>query len=284
MEGCLPLRITGTQPMDECILRAKFSEFEAILVIKVVLPEVIEPTNGFSFSVEEATMVVGTTKKLRLLIDTRLVKGGSLIKVASSDSRITVKNSRLNVKSANISKFIDQEIVQLIGNTPGVAAEIIAKVNSSKGELKATCKLKVIEKEKPKNFFTNFQLDREKDGHQRASFEKGTAYVHVNSPILKHYFGDAQELLDIKKEKGGGAIVILADTILQCVSREMAKYFIERGIVHVLSDKETEIERQKNKIEYQYGEKIHKMITEASHFSSNENTGTSINSSIDTNG
>jgi len=123
--------------MDECILRAKFSEFEAILVIKVVLPEVIEPTHGFSFSVEEATMVIGTTKKLRLLIDTRLVKGGSLIKVASSDSRITVKNSRLNVKSANISKFIDEEIVQLIGNTPGVAAEIIAKVNSSKGELKA---------------------------------------------------------------------------------------------------------------------------------------------------
>jgi ribosomal protein S18 len=56
----------------------------------------------------------------------------------------------------------------------------------------------------------------------------------------------------------------------------MAKYFIERGIVHVLSDKETEIERQKNKIEYQYGEKIHRMITEASRVSTGNMTGTSI--------
>jgi len=54
--------------MDECILRAKFSEFEAILVIKVVLPEVIEPTNGFSFSVEEATMVVELQKNYDYLL------------------------------------------------------------------------------------------------------------------------------------------------------------------------------------------------------------------------
>jgi hypothetical protein len=264
IEGSLPLRILGIEAMDECTLRAKFNDFEAVLLIKVIPPVVMEPINGFSFTAKEVTMVVGTSKKLRLLTDTRVVKPGTLIKLTSSDSRVSIKKSRLNVSSGNISKFIDQEIVILNGNVTGVTAEIIARVNTSKGELKDTCKVKVIEKERPKNFFTNFQLDREKDGHQRASFERGTVYVHVNSPVLKHYFGDAQELLDLKKDKSGGAIPILADTILQCIAREMAKYFIERGIVHVLSDKETEIERQKNKIEYQYGERIHQMITEAS--------------------
>jgi hypothetical protein len=53
--------------------------------------------------------------------------------------------------------------------------------------------VKVIDKVPPKQFFKDLKLDDTKDGHQRASFENGTVFIHVNSPVLKKYFGEHQE-------------------------------------------------------------------------------------------
>jgi hypothetical protein len=43
----------------------------------------------------------------------------------------------------------------------------------------------------------------------------------------------------------------------------MARYLVEKGAVPLLGEINVEIERQKNKLEYEYGEQIHKMITES---------------------
>jgi hypothetical protein len=68
--------------------------------------------------------------------------------------------------------------------------------------------VKVIDKVLPKQFFKYLKLNDTKDGHQRASFENGKVFIHVNSPVLKKYFGEHQEVLNGKKERSAVAMLL----------------------------------------------------------------------------
>jgi len=54
----------------------------------------------------------------------------------------------------------------------------------------------------------------------------------------------------------------LADTVLQCVTKEWAKFLLDRGVeVPLGANPEIEVERIRNKLEYKYGAEIHGRIT-----------------------
>jgi hypothetical protein len=251
--------IIGKNVNSQSILRAYSDSFEAKLIINVLPLENLVLDNGFAFLPNEITLYTGKTRKLRLLYDSRLIKKGSIIRVTTGDNRIKLIKNRFEVERPNINKFLVQTLIEVKSNTPNIKSEILAKVKSTGDELKAICTVRTTEKDAPKKFFKDFRLDDKKDGRQRSSFENGIVYVHVNSPILKNYFGNKQERLNEKKEKD--AIAILADTVLQCLSRAMATYYVESGTVDSLSTKEVEIEYQRQNIEYEHGEVIHQMIT-----------------------
>jgi hypothetical protein len=247
-----PVTIIGKKADSQSILKAYSDSFEDELTVNVLPLENLVLDNGFAFLPNNVALYTGKIRKLRLLYDSRLVKKGSIIRVTIGDNRIKLIKNRFEVEEPNIDKFIIQELIEVKANTPNIKTE----------ELKAICTVRTTEKDAPKKFFKDFKLDDKKDGRQRSSFDNGIVYVHVNSPILKNYFGNKQERLNEKKDKD--AIAILADTVLQCLSRAMATYYVESGTVDSLSSKEVEIEYQRQNIEYEHGEVIHQLITKIS--------------------
>jgi len=252
--------VKATKLDGHALLKASYNQLETEIEITVIPEEEILPKNGFCFNPESVTITKGKKRKLRLIIDTRVVRRGTIVTLDSLDDRIEVMYKRFVVLPPNLGNNLREEWLPIICNSDGVRTQIIARTITDKGEIETSCSVKVTEKEPPKQFLTDFQLDREKDGHQRASYEKGIVYVHVNAPVLSSYFGNYQDRLNQKKE--ADAIAILADTILQCVTKEWAKYLLDKGVEVALgSNPEIETERIRNKLEYKYGAIIHEKIS-----------------------
>lgn len=256
----LRLTVKGTKLDGHTILRASYNELETETEIQVISEEAIAPNGGFAFNPEKVTISKGQKKKLRLIIDTRVVQRGRVVTVESLNDGIEVLYRKFVVLPPNLGDNLREEWLPVEAKAEKVHTQIIARTMANGKEVEASCSVKVAEKEPPRQFLTGFRLDKERDGHQRASYEKGIVYVHVSSPVLTSYFGVDQDRLN--KEKEADAIAILADTILQCVTNEWAKYLLEKGVEIALgSNLELEKERIRNKLEYKYGAIIHSKIS-----------------------
>jgi hypothetical protein len=254
------LAAKGTKENGHAILKASYNEFEAEVEISVVSETEFLPKNGFSFSPENVTIPKEKTRKLRLIIDTRTVRRGRVATISALDNKITVQYSKFVVLPPNLGDNLREELIPVSAGSEEGRSQIVARSIAEDGEIEASCSVKIVEKEPPKQFLSDFKLDKERDGHQRASYENGIVYVHVNSPILIKYFGQNQEKLN--KDKEIDAIAILADTVLQCVTKEWAKFLLDRGVeVPLGANPEIEVERIRNKLEYKYGAEIHGRIT-----------------------
>lgn len=138
--------------------------------------------NGFAFSPENVAIPKGKNRKLRLIIDTRVVRRGQVVTVNSQDDKIAVLYTKFVVLPPNLGSNFREESIPVSGSSEGTRSQVIARTISQEGEIEAFCSIKVVEEEPPNQFLTDFKLDKERDGHQRASYEKGIVYVHVNSP------------------------------------------------------------------------------------------------------
>ena len=108
--------------------------------------------------------------------------------------------------------------------------------------------------------YKDYVLDRAGDERKRARFSDGTVYIHVNHPVLKHYFGEKQERIESSPTRE--AIALLADSILSIALRQWAKMRIEEGNVEILdmSRKDEEIDLEKDRLEFKYGTQIHQTL------------------------
>lgn len=256
----LRLKAKGIRENGLATLKASYSKVETEVEISVVSETEFLPKNGFAFSPENVTIPKGKTRKLKLIIDTRTVRRGRVVTISSQDNKITVLYSKFVVLPPNLGDNLREEWIPVCAGSEGGRSQIAARSIAQDGEVEAFCSVKIVEKEPPKQFLNDFKMDKERDGHQRASYENGIVYVHVNSPVLTKYFGQNQEKLN--KDKEVDAIAILADTVLQCVTKEWAKFLLDRGVeVPLGANPEIEVERIRNKLEYKYGAEIHGRIT-----------------------
>jgi len=243
-------------------LKAYFGKIETELQISVVTEDELYPTDGFAFSPPVIRIPKNIPKKIRLLIDTHIFKPGTPISIESSDDRVIVSNNKISVSNPNLGKYLTEEIIEIVSNTPKISAVITANtVSTTTEKRKAVCKVKVTEEEKRGQFFKGYNLDPHNDERTRTRFEDGIVYVHINSPVLLYYFGNNKEKLD---QSDPSAIAILADTILSTCIKEWAKKRIEEGQVDILdyANKENEIELERTRLEYKFGSKLHKLITQ----------------------
>lgn len=253
-------KVKGTKENGRATLKASYDGLETEVEISVVSETKFSPKNGFAFSPENVTIPKGKNRKLRLIIDTKVVRRGQVVTVDSQNDKIAVLYTKFVVLPPNLGSNLREESIPVSGNSEGTRSQVIARTMSQEGEIEAFCSVKVVEEEPSNQFLTDFKLDKERDGHQRASYEKGIVYVHVNSPILTRYFGENQDRLN--KDKEADAIAILADTILQCVTKEWAKFLLDKGVEVALgANPEIEVERIRNQLEYRYGAEIHRRIS-----------------------
>jgi hypothetical protein len=253
------LEIEGQKINTKSTLKAYYGALEAELEILVTPEETFYPSNGFTFVPKSANLTKNKKKKIKLVLDTNLIKSGTPIEVYSEDQRIEIFPTKLTVSHPpTLGKYLTEEIIELSSKKSELSTKIIANTKTIMNEdRQAICKIRVYEKPPPKQFFTDYQLDKKGDKRQRSRFKDGIVYVHVNAPILENYFGQDQMKLN-KNEPD--AIAMLADTVVQCVTKEWAKWRIETDKEELLGDPTTELERVKNRLEYEYGAQLHQMI------------------------
>lgn len=254
--------IVGNKINTKSTLKAFYSDLEAEVDIYVKPEETFYPNAGFAFVSKSIILVKNKKKKIKLVIDTNLIKPGTAIDVQSEDERIEVSPKKLTVSfPPKLGKYLTEETIEVSARTSSLlSTRIIANTKTTMSEdRQAFCKIKVSEKEPPKVFFKGYKLDTEGDKRQRYRFSRdtGIVYVHVNAPILKNYFGITLSKIH---DREPDAVAMLADTVVQCVTKEWAKWRIEKDKEEVLGDPQTEVERVANRLEYQYGAQLHQMI------------------------
>jgi hypothetical protein len=256
------IAVTAQELSGNAVITAKYKEMQAQAEVSVAPEEELQPASGFAFVPDSRTILKGPRKRLRLVIDTRVVPQRSLVTLTCNDDRIKLLNfERLLVGSPNLSLYLREEFVEISAETPGVRAQVCARSRTAEGrELITYCTLRIAERDPPKEFLKDYKLDPAADERQRANYENGIVCIHTRSPVLSRYFGNPSSCERLK-ENEPDAVVLLADTIVQCVTENWARYQIDAGVVTILSDDVSEeVRRQARKLDYLYGKTIHEII------------------------
>jgi len=256
------LFVTGTEQDGNAIITARFKHIPAQAEVTVVPEEELQPENGFAFVPPARTIMKGAKRRLRLIVDTRIVPPQSQVELSCDDRRIKLLNeSRFPIGPPDLSEYLREEPIEIEAEAPAIQGHIRARCHSVEGkEVEAYCTVRVTEKRPPKEFLKDYKLDPNAYEGQRTSYKDGIVYIHTRSPVLRRYFGDptTHERLDADKPD---AKVMLADTIVHCVTEAWARYQVEEGVIPVLgSDRSEEIRRQARKLDFQHGKAIHEII------------------------
>ena len=252
------IEVTGKELVNgketRTTLKAIFGDLETETEIYVKNETSLYPTNGFAFIPKKTTMVPKKDHKIKLVIDTNLIDAGTVINIMCGDDRIKIFPVNITVTiPPNLGKYLTEEILTLSSNKIGIKTKITAETKTKNGENRTSvCEIEVKEKESPKTFFKDYKLDKKGDRRVRSRFKRdeGIIYIHVNAPILQWTFGKEQQHLDNNKDD---AVSLLADTIIDRMTLELAKFNVETGEVDVLDDEATAIEVRKGDLEFQYG-------------------------------
>jgi hypothetical protein len=252
-------------------LKAIFGQLTAETEIYIKQEQSLYPPNGFSFLQPKVRMRPNTSRNVKLIIDTNLIAIGTSIVLKSSDDRITFKPENLTVSGPpNIGDYLTEEVIEVTAKKDELLVELSAeaqtKLSLEKGEdydeiRTAVCKIQVKDKEPPKRFFNGYEFDPNGAPNVRSVFDANRGYVliHNKSPILRLVFGTNLERID---QKEPDALTLLSDTIIQRVFYEWARHRIDKNQVPILGDADiaTEIEREKNRLEYKFGLGIFNII------------------------
>jgi len=249
------------------ILTAMYGEYEAKTDIFVKDEGSIYPRNGFELQPRKATIVPNKERSIRLRIDTHLIDVGTPIHLECNDERIIFKPKTLTVSGPpNVGQYITDEIIIISGKKVGIKAKLTAEaatnISSPIGQTKeirtSVCEIIIKDKEPPKTFFKDYELRNDFDKRVRSSFAKdlGMIYIHVNAPILRYTFGPVSERTKTPKnlhEKKLEALTLLADTVIDRMTYELAKHRIESDQIDVIGEKTDAIQKEKNDLEYEHG-------------------------------
>ena len=255
------IELTGKKINARSTLKAYFGDMVAEIEIFVVPEQFFYPKNGFSFRPTKANIRPKKSRKIKLIVDTNLINPGTPIEISCDDERVEFSPKKLTVTNPpNLGKYLTEEIIEISCNKLGLKAELTAETKTNANENRETiCEIEVKEKDPPKQFFKDYELDSKGPKRVRSRFKDGIIYVHVNAPILQFTFG--KTLKNLREEKPD-AISMLADTVVQRMTTEWATWKADNNKLDILSDRATEIQVEKNSIEYDYGLQIHQMIVQ----------------------
>ena len=257
----IEFEITGNKQGTNSHLKAYFQNHETEISISVVHESELYPLDGFAFVPPTAKFIKGKMKKLRLVIDTHMIKPGTVIDIESDDDRITLPFSKITVSEPNMGKFLTEEFLYISCDQSRIKTKILAKTKTTRGEERvAICKIKIVDKEERKMFFKGWEYLPSGDPRVRGTFREGIVYIHTSNPILQFYFGTNQNRLSNNITRD--AVAILANTVGDIAFREWAKKRIDDGAKIIMDEtkRDEEIELEKGNLERQHGMHLHKTL------------------------
>ena len=260
------IEVTGKKLVDgketRTTLKAAFGELDAETEIYIKNETALYPTNGFAFVPKKITIVPKKDRKIKLVIDTNLISAGTAINLTCDDDRLKFSPAHLTVSSPpNLGRYLTEEIITISSTKLGLKTTLTAETETKMSFLQgqatreirtSECAIEVKEKEPPKTFFKDYELDKKGDKRVESSFrrDEGIISIHVSAPILKHAFGAERQHLD-KGEPD--ALFCLAKVVVERMTTELAKYRVETGQEEVLDDVPTAIEGLKGDLQFEYG-------------------------------
>lgn len=267
----IPINILGEQHGEKGVITASFLTLQANLFVTIAEIREVNPPSGFGFVPDRIRMYEGKKTKLKLMIDTLVIRPSILVGIDSDNPDIRIASAWIGSQVIeNISLFplprpeSGTWIIVLV-EIEGLKAGQKGRIKARALDKEAIAEVRVVEKRPPGGLFKDYKLDPKKDPRQRVSFDKksGMIFVHSKAPVLQQYFGPEAEYL--KKERSPQAVVLLAETILRCICLQWAKYRYENGVKEYLNPedpaaKQEEEESEARQIDYQYGMQIHEWI------------------------
>jgi len=257
-----PLLVSGHQAGVEGTVTASFADLTARLIVRVVEEKLILPPSGFGFVPDNVRIHERGTGRLRLLADTQVVNPGADVMVESDNANVRIVGPETVFRIPTPSTGT---VSRLLVTIEGLKAGERALVRATCLGREATARVHVSERLTHGGLFRGYSLDFHRDPRQRSSFDRqsGIVYVHMAAPVLRSYFGENGERL--VKEKRPEAVVLLAESLLNCICREWARQRFEYGLREYAKPDDAaatreEEEAEAREIDYEIGKTFHDWI------------------------
>ena len=262
-EGILRKYITveGTEPNIDGILRAATSNKLSEAKIFVMPEKEFLLSEGMAFQPESITLHPNQPRKVSLLIYTKMIEGGSIIRIASDNKLVNISQDEITVNEFDAVRHIAKYELEVWGGGPGHNALITAECGSYIALLEVRVRSKKEEgKSRGEGMFSEPDFNDDPDPLQRTSYstETGKVTIYLNFPSIKHYLGDESQY-----KKTLPAQVLIADLVAERCFAEIARNKVEQsGAVLGPQSVHDRIQRDAYALSRKHGKKVHQALVD----------------------
>lgn len=252
--------IEGKEPNINGIIKASLND--KITEAKIyVVPEKEVYVDGMMFQPEKVRLRPNQSRKVFLLIYTKIIGDSSTIKIFSDNEAIHISKDNIVVNEADATRHIAKYELEVWGEGDGQKAIITAQYEN----WIALLDIRIESKEQPedkdkKGMFNEPEYNMtEMEPLQRVTYseETGKVTIYVNFPSIKHYLGE-----NGKYRKTLPAQILIADLIAEKCFNEIAK---KKAVVSASLNPAAiheRIQRDSGELSKRYGRKIHEALVD----------------------
>lgn len=217
-------------------------------------------SEGMVFVPQTITLHPNKPKKVELYIYTKIIPGGSNIRITSDNSSINTSTDEIIVNDALAEKHIFKISIDVWGNSIDERGLISAEYENCSLALLDVKVLSELEKEVKgfKGIFKDYEFNFESDPLQRVSYshETGKIIIYGEFPSVKYYIGDLG-----KYSSTLSAQVFIADLVSETCFKEIARRKVEKsGALINPSGMPEMINRETFDLSRKYGYKLHQVL------------------------
>jgi len=257
------ITVEATEANIEGVVTAKVGNKIAIATITVVPEKELLLSEGMIFQPESMTLRPSQARKACLLVYTKIIESGSLIKIKSDNSSISLSQSEIAVNDCDAERHVAKYEIEVWGEGVGQEAMISAEYGGYMALLQISIKSKEDNKKSGLGMFSEPEFNHDPDPLQRCSYsqETGKITIYANFPTMQHYLG-----ADCKYRKTLPAQILIADIVAEKCFFEIARKKSENM---VLINPEGAFERIQSlayNLSNKYGKKVHQALVDQSLF------------------
>ena len=217
-------------------------------------------SEGMVFIPQSITLHPNHPRKVELYIYTKIIPGGSEIKISSDNESINASTDEIIVNDALADKHVYKTNIEVWGDSINEKGIISADYqNCSLALLDVRVTSKPEEEEKGfKGLFKDYEYSFENDPLQRVSYsrETGKIIIYGEFPSVKYYIGDLGTYSNTLS-----AQVFVADLVSETCFREIAKRKVEKSGALINPEGKYEmINRETFVFSKKYGYKLHQVL------------------------
>lgn len=255
--------VEATEANIEGTLIAKVGNNIAVAAITVVPEKELLLSEGMIFLPESLTLRPNQTRCVNLLVYTKIIESGSVVKLKSDNSSISFSEKEILVNDYNAERHVVKYEIEIWGEGVGQEAMISAECGGFIALLQVSIKSKEDSKKSGLGMFSEPEFDQDPDPLQRCSYshETGKITIYANFPTIQHYLGP-----DCRYRKSLPAQILIADIVSEKCFFEIARKKSENMVLINPDGAFERIQGLTYELSKKYGKKVHQALVDQSLF------------------